>query len=118
MTQQSSIGKAVEPSLAIAATHRLTQPSLLWKAYAHSLLPFLSLRPDLSQAGQALFIASPLQPGIPANDIVPEAVTNYQQYLKADCMQIRNDPFYSLENGSYFDQLWAQVPTSLPACLD
>ena len=88
---------------------RPSAPSLLWKAYANALLPFLSLNSDLSTVNQALFIASPLQYGVPANNVVPEPVTNYQQYIKADCMQTRNVPIYSLENGSYFEQLWMQV---------
>lgn len=82
-------------------------PSLLWKAYAQTLWPYLSLNSDLSAVRQAVFVASPLQLGVPANDLVPEGVTNYQQYLKADCMQKKDMPLYSLENGSYFAQLWA-----------
>jgi hypothetical protein len=84
----------------------LIPPSLLWKAYALAMRPKLSLAPDLSALNQAMFLASPLQAGIPANSVVPEGVTNYQQYLKADRMQIKNQPFYSLENDSYFETLW------------
>jgi hypothetical protein len=95
------------------AAGQATAPSLLWKAYANALLPFLSLNSDLCTVDQAMFIASPLQPGVPANNIVPEAVTNYQQYIKADCVQTKGIPIYSLENSSYFGQLWMQVSLAL-----
>ena len=107
-TQPSLVGSIVKPRETITPTRRSpTPPSLLWKAYAQTLLPFLSLNTDLSSLNQAVFVASPLQQGVPANSLLPEGVTNYQQYLKADCMQRKNVPIYSLGNGSYFEQLWS-----------
>ena len=84
-----------------------SQPSLLWKAYAQALKPRLSLNNNLSAIDQAFFIASPLQVGIPANNIIPAKATNYHTYLKTDIMQTKNNPIYSTNSasGSYFKQL-------------
>ena len=115
--QASPKGQKVTPDIAHGLTPFVltgdesqitpSQPSLLWKAYAQTLRPQLSLNNDLSAINQALFIASPLQVGIPANNVIPAEVTNYHTYVKADVMQTKNNPIYSVNSaaGSYFEQL-------------
>jgi hypothetical protein len=76
---------------------------LIWKAYAIALRTHLTTIDKLDLSAKAIFVASPLQYGIPAGTLVPNEITNEQLYRKADAVQDRRRPSYSSDGGSYFE---------------
>ncbi len=76
---------------------------LIWKAYAIALRTHLTTIDKLDLSAKAIFVASPLQYGIPAGTLVPNEITNEQLYRKADAVQDRRSPSYSPDGGSYFE---------------
>ena len=79
-------------------------PSLALKAYAAALRPFLTLSPDLSALDQALFIAGPLQFGLPTGFDKPEYI-NEALFAMTDPMQVAASPAFGLGGGSFFAAL-------------
>jgi hypothetical protein len=82
-----------------------SRPSMIWKAYAHALQSQLTQSSDLSSSGDAIFVASPLQFGVPAGTWVDDTVRNYHIYVKADPVQDNSSPFYDPTTDSYFERL-------------
>jgi hypothetical protein len=87
------------------------QPSAIWKALGHTFLGLmLKGVNDLSELNRALFIASLGQPGIPDGTRIPNEVTNYQLFLKADAVQYLDKPVYALDDQpSYFELIYRYV---------
>lgn len=81
-------------------------PSFFLKALSFTLLSFLSQSSNLSLEKKALFVAPLSQAGIPGGEFVDAAITNYQLFLKADAIQKKNYPLYTVDDtGSYFAAL-------------
>ena len=79
------------------------QPSFILKAYAYALKSHLSIQNDLSAASLAIFVADPLQRGIPIG--VKEPFINQQVYSKSNCLQTDDSPIFRLGNGDFFEWL-------------
>ena len=79
-------------------------PSLVLKAYTAALRPFLTLKQDLSEAEQAVFVAGPLQFGFPTGFAKDEYI-NEALFAMADPMQSPSSPGFGLGGASYFDAL-------------
>ncbi|KAG5656861.1 hypothetical protein KAF25_011030 [Fusarium avenaceum] len=73
------------------------------KAYAHSIRGLLTPESDLGAAGQALFIASPLQKGIPLG--VKDEFMNESIYEHGNSVQSPLSPIYRSGHGNYFGWL-------------
>lgn len=82
-----------------------TRPSLLWKAYAESLKPFLTSEEDLSARHMALYISSPFTFGIAGGDHVPVEIRNQQIFKHCDCALDLQSPILDSIGScpSYFD---------------
>lgn len=77
--------------------------SVMLKAYAHSIRGLLTPESDLSSSGQAMFVASPLQPGVPLG--VAEAYMNEAIYQHGNAVQSPLSPVYRAGVGNYFGWL-------------
>lgn len=78
------------------------QPSFLLKAYAHALLPQITLQSNLSPTSQKFFLASPLQRGIPYKGHV---FANEQLFQHANSVQTNSSPIFQSNMGNYFEWL-------------
>ncbi|USW55589.1 hypothetical protein Slin15195_G089080 [Septoria linicola] len=83
-------------------------PSLIWKAYAAALRPYLSTDDDMASRGMAMFIASPFTLGIPGGSLVPAEIRNQQIVNRCDRLMVPDSPIYedSSSNASYFETLF------------
>ncbi|KAJ8131566.1 hypothetical protein O1611_g2061 [Lasiodiplodia mahajangana] len=77
--------------------------SALLKAYAHSIRGLMTPESDLRASGQALFIASPLQKGIPIG--VKEEFINEAIFQHGNSIQSPLSPIYRPGVGDYFGWL-------------
>jgi hypothetical protein len=77
--------------------------SIMLKAYAHSIRALLTPENDLGLAGQAMFVASPLQKGVPLG--VAEPYLNEAIYQHGNAVQSPLSPIYRAGSGDYFGWL-------------
>lgn len=92
------------PAPSTVATDVPPDPLALLIAYADALRPFLTLETDLSRSKQKLFIASPMQFGIPTAFDSAEFM-NDALFKIADGVQSSDSPFFRLGGPSYFEIL-------------
>lgn len=83
-----------------------SQPPLFWKAVGYMLQKVVAIPGSLIDERQALFIAPFDQLGVPVGALYPQAVTNYQLYVKADKVQVLDHPAYSLDRLSYYETIY------------
>lgn len=97
--------RSIQPARvnAISRSAAKYQPSAILKAYASALKSHLSIQGDLSAADCAIFVASPLQRGVPIG--VKEPFINQQTYEKTNCVQKNDSPIFRLGNGDFFEWL-------------
>ncbi|KAH7082501.1 hypothetical protein FB567DRAFT_581818 [Paraphoma chrysanthemicola] len=81
------------------------QPSRFWRGLAYTLRSYMSNAASLADEGQAIFLSPANQYGIPGGNWIPDEITNYQLFLKADAVQSLNHPNFSLDRPSYFELL-------------
>lgn len=79
-------------------------PLLLLKAYADALRPFLTLEPDLTRAKKAIFVAGPMQYGIPTG-YDPSEFINEALFKGADGIQSGDSPSFRIGGPSFFSTL-------------
>ncbi|KAK0108484.1 hypothetical protein ONS95_003288 [Cadophora gregata] len=83
-------------------------PSLVLKAYSTALRPFLTLERDLSRAHQAIFIANPLQYGVPSG-MERDEFLNEAIFGIANPVQNPESPAFSRAGNGFFQLLQSYV---------
>lgn len=97
--------RVVQPTSPVEVpAQRPIDPSLVLKAYSTALRPFLTLESDLSRAHQAIFIANPLQYGIPSG-LGRDEYLNEAIFGVADPVQNPESPAFSRAGTTFFEWL-------------
>lgn len=94
-------------------------PSLLWKAYAEALRPFLTSETHLGDRGMAMYISSPFTYGIAGGQTVPLEIRNQHIATHCDRALDLDSPLLDSSTGyrSYFNaqlDLLGQAMTTQP----
>lgn len=92
------------PAIPPAPAPLPVDPTLVLKAYAQALRSWFTPEEDLSRARQAIFIANPMQYGIPSGDEREEYV-NEAIYGVSNPLQGPDSPAYSRGGAGFFEWL-------------